>query len=61
MNSTERYDSLLDYSREKRFSSVSGEVEFLQTLEKNLWKYVPPVLVITGIIGNSLTILVMRR
>ena len=40
---------------------VSSHVLFLKQLEKTLWKFVPLFLLTIGIIGNALTIAIMRR
>ena len=40
---------------------VSDRILLLQVVELNLWRYVTPSLFAVGLVGNLLTILVLRR
>ena len=39
----------------------SNKVKVLKYIGESLWKYIPPILMTTGIIGNTLTVVVLRR
>ena len=39
----------------------SNKVKVLKDIGESLWKYIPPILMTTGVIGNTLTVVVLRR
>ena len=59
MNETNVTNQIKEFNTgDKRMSEM---VIRLKNIEVYLWKFGPPVLVILGVIRNTLTILVMRR
>ena len=47
--------------REPNSRVMSKRVILLKKIDSHLWRYVPPVLMAIGVLGNGMTILVMRR
>ena len=41
--------------------TISDKAIRLKNIEIDLWRFIPPILVTIGVIGNTLTILVLRR
>ena len=51
-------DSKKDYEDEYEYSD---RVIYLNYVNKKCWQYIPPILLLIGLVGNTLSILVMRR
>ena len=48
------------YYEEDNSEDYSDRVLYLINVEKNIWIYIPPILFVVGLIGNTLSVLVLR-
>ena len=39
----------------------SDQVLHLLNVQKKLWQYIPPILLLVGLVGNRLSLLVLKR
>ncbi len=45
----------------EEYYDYSDRVLYLDSISVNCWKYISPILLIVGVVGNILSILVLRR
>ena len=58
---TKNIDSFLNFSHNVKEEKILERIEYLANVNKQIWLIFAPTLLFIGLIGNTLSILVLRR